>query len=172
MRASVVETERLILRGYTPSDFPHAVEIWAHPDVVRYVSGRASTAEETWARLLRNAGLWALLGYGYWAVEEKNSGRFIGDVGFGDFKRDMTPSIAGIPEIGWVLAPQAHGKGYATEAARAALAWGETQWGAQPTVCIIDPGNTPSLRVAEKVGYREITRSVFKDHDVIVFQRG
>ncbi|MES1157067.1 MAG: GNAT family N-acetyltransferase [Alphaproteobacteria bacterium] len=172
MLAPIVETERLILRGYTPADFPEAVETWADPEVVRYVSGRASTPEETWARLLRNAGLWSLLGYGYWAVEEKSSGRFIGDVGFGDFKRTMTPLLDGAPEIGWVLSRHAQGKGYATEAARAALDWGERQWGQKHTVCIIDPDNTPSLRVADKLGYAAIARSTYKDHDVIVLRRG
>ena len=64
------------------------------------------------------------MGFGHWAVEEKASGDFIGDLGFADFKRDIQPSIQGLPELGWVLASRAHGKGYATEAVRAAIAWG------------------------------------------------
>jgi RimJ/RimL family protein N-acetyltransferase len=62
------------------------------------------------------------LSYGYWAVEEKTSGRYVGELGFADFKRDIVPSIEGMPELGWALVPQFHGKGYATEALRAAVA--------------------------------------------------
>ena len=101
-------------------------------------------------------GHWALLGYGYWAVEEKSSGRYVGELGFADFKRDIAPSIDGIPELGWALAPQFHGKGYATEALRAAVAWGDSHLAQRRTVCIIHRDNHRSFRIAEKLGYKSI----------------
>ena len=79
--------------------------MWADAGVTRFISGRPFTREECWARLLRYAGLWPTLGFGYWAIEDKAEGRFLGEAGFADFKRDMTPSIEGLPEAGWVLAP-------------------------------------------------------------------
>ena len=76
---------------------------------------------------MRYRGLWPVLGYGYWAVEETASGRFVGDVGFADFHRVLEPSIRGVPEMGWVLAPEVHGNRYASEAVTAALHWLDAQ---------------------------------------------
>lgn len=167
----ILETERLRLRPYREHDFAAIAEIWADPIVQRYTSGRAFSQEETWARTLRNAGLWPLLGFGYWALEEKSSGELAGEIGFADFKREIQPSLAGVPEAGWILASRFHGKGYATEAVRAALAWGDQHLGRSRTVCLIHQENAASIRVAEKTDFREYARTRYKDHDVIIFQR-
>ncbi|MGC2109625.1 MAG: GNAT family N-acetyltransferase [Candidatus Korobacteraceae bacterium] len=167
----VLETERLRLRGHRPDDFAACTMMWADPVVVRHTAGRPQSGEETWTKILRYAGLWPLLGFGFWAMEEKATGEFVGEVGFADFKRDMEPSIAGIPEMGWVLASKAHGKGYATEAVRAAIAWGDQHLSAARTVCLIQPENAASLRVAEKCGFREYERTMYKEHDVILLER-
>ncbi len=66
--------------------------MWADPEVTRYIGGKPLTEEESWARLLRYVGHWSLLGFGYWVVEEKTTGNFIGEVGFADYKRDL-PSL-------------------------------------------------------------------------------
>lgn len=169
--APVVETPRLILRAYVLEDFPHVVATWADKEVVRYISaGRPFTEEETWARFLRNISLWPMLGYGYWAATERSTGRYVGDVGFADFKRDIEPSLKGVPEIGWVLASWSHGRGYATEAARAAIDWIEAL-GRRRTVCIIDDANGASVRVAEKLGFREFARSIYKGSPIVMFER-
>jgi RimJ/RimL family protein N-acetyltransferase len=167
----LVETKRLKLRGHRLEDFIHCAAIWADPIVTRYIGGKPFSEEETWARFLRYAGHWSLLGFGYWAIEEKETGDFVGELGFADFKRDLEPSIKGMPELGWVLASRAHGKGYATEAARAAVAWGETHFGKALTVCIIHPENLASIRVAEKCGYKEARRTTYKGHATVVFAR-
>jgi RimJ/RimL family protein N-acetyltransferase len=168
--APVIETERLILRAHTLDDFGACAAMWGDPRVTRHIGGRPSTEEEVWARVLRYAGLWALLGYGYWALEERESGRFVGEAGFADFRREVTPPLDA-PEAGWVLAPWAHGRGYATEAVRAALAWGDAHLAARATVCMIAPENAASIQVAAKCGYRERTRTTYKDEDTIVFER-
>jgi RimJ/RimL family protein N-acetyltransferase len=111
------------------------------------------------------------MGYGYWMAVEKATGRFVGDVGFADFKRAIEPSLKGIPESGWVLSPHAHGMGYATEAVQAILAWGDAHFRLARTACIIQPENTASIRVAEKCGYKELTRTKYKGHDVLMFVR-
>ena len=170
--APVVETPRLILRAYRIEDFPSVVATWADPEVVRYVNGgRPFTEEQTWARFLRNTALWPMLGYGYWAATEKSTGRYVGDVGFADFKREIEPSLKGVPEIGWVLARWSHGRGYATEAAGAAITWLEGTLGPQRTVCIISDENHASLRVAQKLGYREFARSEFRGAPIVMFER-
>lgn len=167
----VLHSERLILRGHTLADFDESAAMWADPQVTRHIGGRPSTGEEAWARLLRYAGLWALLGYGYWVVRERETGRLVGEVGFVDYRRDVTPPLGDAPEAGWVLAPWAHGRGFATEAVRAALAWADTHLDAPRTVCMIAPENAASLHVAEKCGYREFARGTYKGEETVLCER-
>jgi len=172
----VVETERLRLRAMRPEDFGECAAMWADPEVTRYIGGKPLTAEETWSRMLRGVGHWAWRGFGYWAMEEKSTGRFAGEMGFSDWKREMEPSLQGVPELGWVLARHAHGQGYATESARAAIVWGDANIKSVPsllgrTVCIIDPEHARSIRVAMKCGFRELLRTTYKSEHTIVFSR-
>lgn len=171
MSVPVLETERLILRGRTMADFPAYRDMLADINVMRGIGGKALNQEEAWFRFARQAGFWALKGYGCWAVEEKHTGLFIGDVGVAEFKRDIEPSLIGKPEFAWVLVAAAHGKGYATEAARAALGWADGKFPEATMCCIIDVRNTASIRVAEKLGFREAARTKYHADDVIVFER-
>lgn len=125
----VIETARLFLRGPRPADLPDSVALWSDPVVTRYTSGKPLSEEEVWGRLLRYVGHWARMGFGYWVVEEKATGRFAGEMGFSDWKREIKPSLQGLPELGWVLASGVHGQGYATEAARAAIQWAHSPFG-------------------------------------------
>ena len=104
-------------------------------------------------------------------IEEKATGAYIGEVGFADFKRQMEPSLGDTPEIGWVLATGSHGKGYATEAVQAVVAWGDAQWPGRPTVCIVAPDNLASIHVARKCGYVERERATYRGEPTIIFQR-
>ena len=171
MQVPILETPRLRLRAHTVADFPALRAVWADEAVVRHIGGKPSRPEESWARLLRYRGLWPLLGFGYWAVEEKASGRFAGDIGFGDFHRAIEPSIHGVAEMGWVLGPDFHGKGYASEAVAAALRWFDAECKGR-SVCIIDPANVPSLRVATRNGLREYARTTFMGDEVLLLDRG
>ncbi|MGH8156766.1 MAG: GNAT family N-acetyltransferase [Rhodanobacter sp.] len=167
----LIETERLRLRAHRAEDHAGCLAIWSDPEVVRYIGGRPFTAEEVWKRLLQYVGLWSLLGYGYWAVEEKDSGRYIGDIGYADFRRDMQPSLQGMLEFGWVLAPQVHGNGYASEAVAAISAWSQALYPELRVVCIISPENLPSIRVAEKAGFRLWQQTLYHDSPTLVFTR-
>ncbi|MGO9516582.1 MAG: GNAT family N-acetyltransferase [Candidatus Korobacteraceae bacterium] len=167
----ILETERLKLRGHRRADFTDCAAMWRDATVTRYIGGKPFSREEVWARLLRYVGHWAWLGFGYWAVEEKATSELVGELGFADFKRDIKPSLEDTPELGWVLASRAHGRGYATEAVRAALTWADEHFGNARTVCIIHPENLASVRVAEKCGYREFQRTTYKGHDIILFER-
>ncbi|MER9104584.1 GNAT family N-acetyltransferase [Mesorhizobium sp. M7A.F.Ca.US.010.02.1.1] len=169
--APVIETKRTILRAHRLDDFDAYAAMWTDPVVTRFIGGKPRTREESWMRFLRHAGLWSLLGYGFWAIEEKATGRFIGEAGFHDLKRDMEPSIEGIPEAGWALVPAVHGAGFATEVVARVLAWGEAIFGREKTVCIIDPENGASLRVAAKCGYREVVKTTYHDTPTILLAR-
>ena len=169
--APVIETQRTILRAHRMGDFDAYATMWADPVVTRFIGGKPRTREESWMRFLRHAGLWSLLGYGFWAIEEKATGRFVGEAGFHDLKRDMEPSIEGIPEAGWALAPAAHGAGLATEIVSRVHVWGDETFGRTRTVCIIDPENTASQNVARKCGYSEVTRTLYHDAPTILLER-
>lgn len=168
----VLETDRLVLREHRLEDFPVLFEMWSDPVVTRLIGGKPRPKEEVWLKFLRVAGLWAHLGYGYWIVEERSSGATLGEIGFADFKRDLFPSIEGEPELGYAFAAAAHGKGYASEAARAVVAWGDHHFSTDDRMsCIISPENASSLRIAEKCGFRETARSAYHGDDVIILHR-
>jgi RimJ/RimL family protein N-acetyltransferase len=169
--APTLHTARLFLRPHHAGDLDACSAMWENPIVTRHISGRSSSRHETWMRILRYAGLWSMLGYGYWAVEERASGKYVGDVGFADFHRELLPPIDGIPEAGWVLDPDFYGRGFATEAMRGALAWADANITADRTVCIIAPENIASIRVAEKTGYVETVPASFQGEPAILMMR-
>ena len=169
--APTLETDRLTLRGHTPADFDACAAMWADPLVTRHIGGRPASEEEVWARVLRYAGLWALLGFGYWVVRERATGRFVGEVGFADFRRAIEPPLVGTPEVGWALAAWAHGQGFATEAVRAAVAWGDAHLDAERTACIITAENAASLRVAGKCGYQRAADRRYREQPIRVYER-
>jgi len=122
-------------------------------------------------RLLRQAGHWSLLGYGFLAIEEKATGCFVGEAGLARFHRGLGPCFDDAPEAGWAIAPWAQGHGYATEAAAAALAWTEARLGLRRTVCLVHEGNASSRRVAEKLGYARIGQCRYRGYDALMFER-
>jgi RimJ/RimL family protein N-acetyltransferase len=167
----VLETSRLILRAHTVADFEDVAGLWGDERITRFIGGKPSTREETWARLLRYAGNWSLLGWGFWCAREKESGAYVGDMGFISALRGLPEPFGDYPEVGWSLTHAMHGKGYATEAVRAALAWGDVHLPGVKTVCIIDPDNGPSRAVAERCGFTEFGRGTYHDDELIMLQR-
>jgi RimJ/RimL family protein N-acetyltransferase len=170
-RAPIVETGRLRLRAHTIDDFEACVAMWTDPAVFRYIGGKASMRGQVWSRILAYAGHWTLMGFGYWAVDSRETGGYVGELGFADFKREMTPSLAGKPELGWALVSAASGRGFATEALRAAAAWGDANLAALRTTCIVDAENLASLRVAAKIGFRQTVATAFNERRTLVLER-
>ncbi len=168
--APILETERLLLRPHEASDFEAVFTMWADPLVMRHILGRPSTREESWSRVLRYAGHWSLLGFGFWAMQEKGGAEFVGEVGVAEFQRQIEPTLGGDPEAGWVLSSAAHGRGYATEAMRAVLAWSDRELRCR-TGCIIGPANVGSIRVAEKLGFSEWQRATYHGDSLIMLRR-
>jgi RimJ/RimL family protein N-acetyltransferase len=165
------ETARLAMRPHVRADFDESAAMWGDERVTRHIGGRPSTREESWSRLLRCVGHWSLFGYGYFVVREKASGRYVGEVGVAHFEREMDPPLGNVAEAGWVLAPWAHGQGFATEAVVGVLGWLEASVGVTETVCIVDVSNLPSLRVAEKCGYGRLRETTYKGDAIVVLGR-
>lgn len=169
--APEIETSRLLLRAHRLDDFEPFAAMWANPDVTRFIGGSPSTREVSWSRLLRYAGHWTMLGFGFWAIEEKATGRFVGELGFHEMRRELVPPIEGTPEMGWTLIPDAQGRGFASEALEAALAWGDAHFGGADFVCIINAEHARSIALAEKFGFCEDTLALFHGAPVTVFRR-
>ncbi len=166
-----IETDRLVLRARTIEDFPAYCEIWANPETTRFIGGSPISSEDSWMRFSRAAGQWRLCGYGLWAVEERSTGRFIGEVGAADFKRIISPPLEGMPECAWSLDPAVHGRGFASEALAAALKWLDATSTSERFCCIIDPANAPSIRVAEKAGFRLVGTADYKGAEINLYHR-
>ena len=141
------ETERLLLRQWQEKDFGPFADYYADPETARFVGG-VQDADQAWRRMASLIGHWALRGYGYWAVEEKGSGLFVGSVGL--WRSPGWPEL----ELGYWLVREGQGKGYATEAGAAARDAAFEALGADTLVSYIDPENEPSKRVAERLGAR------------------
>lgn len=169
--ALMLATPRLTLRVHGLTDAAESAAMWADPEVTRHIGGRPSTRDASWLRLLTYAGTWSLLGYGYFVVRERATGRWVGEAGLADFHRDVVPSFDGVPEAGWALASWAHGRGYATEALRAVLGWADSHLRAPRTVCMISSQNAASIRVATKCGYRTVGETTFKGEATTIFER-
>jgi RimJ/RimL family protein N-acetyltransferase len=142
-----LETERLSLRPFREDDVSALFGLLQEPDVFRFVGDRrAPTLQETWRAVAGWIGHWAMRGYGQWAVEERGSGRFVGRAGI------INPAEWPGPEVGYLLGRAWWGRGYATEAASAAMDWGFQQIGFDDLISLIDPDNKASVAVATRLG--------------------
>jgi RimJ/RimL family protein N-acetyltransferase len=169
--APPIATERLILREIRAEDFGAVHALWTDPENVRFVGGKPSTPSQSWRRITNSAGMWPILNYGYWALEEKSTGDFIGLVGFADFHRDEPAGFSGDPEIGYVIDKQVHGKGYGREAMAACMQWFDDTHGRIRTICMIEPGNIASLKIAERLGYKTYAEGEIDGAAVLLMER-
>jgi RimJ/RimL family protein N-acetyltransferase len=172
----ILETPRLRLRAQTLADLSAYTALWSEPTVTRYTTGRPITREEMWSRLLRNTGHWTLLGFGTWLVEERSTRAFAGELGLFDYQRNLlypdgTSRPFTTPEIGWVLSPAMHSRGYATEAATAVLQWARDRFTATEISCLIHPDNAPSLNVAAKLGFTPRETVTYREAPAILLSR-
>jgi RimJ/RimL family protein N-acetyltransferase len=169
--APTLETERLILREFRGQDLDAHAATLGDAEVMRHIGGKPINREDSWRRLLSGVGMWSLVGMGPWAVEQKSNGRMVGHCGFFQFNRDMKPSILGEPEMGWIFDRSVHGQGIAFEACQAALAWGQREIGAESYPAIIDLENTPSMKLAERLGFVREADAVYRDAPIAFFRR-
>lgn len=166
-----IETARLCLREQRLKDFDAYAAMWNEEDVLRFTRREPLSLEQRWARFMRTPGFWAYLGFGLFTVEERESGRFVGQVGFFDARRDMEPAIDGALEAGWTFASGFRGRGYGREATDALLTWGEGAFPSRRSVAMIDPANEPSLKLAAGLGFRRYDETVYEGHRVLLLER-
>lgn len=160
----VIETERLRLRGFTVEDKPAYAAMRADPDVVRYLVGGEALipfAEEIAdSRIAAFRKAWSA-GFGVWAVEDKETGRFLGQAGLARLERSSDV------EVLYALTRAAWGKGYAREAARAALAYAFGAVELRRVVAFVVPQNIASSRVLEAVGLTALGETRYNDFPVL-----
>ena len=171
MSAPTIETERLVLRAFRRDDLDAYAATLADRDVVRHLGGHVFNREDSWRRLTMAVGQWPLLGYGYWAVDRKADGRLVGQAGFADFERGMTPDISGAPEMGWVFDKSVHGAGIAGEACRAALEWIDATLAPPQIPAIIAIHNAKSMRLAERLGFVREPDAIYREDHIALFRR-
>ena len=165
-----IVTDRLILRPLSLQDWEAYATSWADPKMTAFIGGTPRDRTTSWAKFSAAAGMWSLIGYGYWSFVDRKTETFLGNGGLARHERGLA-ELEGFPEAGWAFVPDAWGHGYATEAMAAVLDWADAELTAPETRCIIDPGNTASIRVAEKLGYAKIAEVDFPPATTIVFGR-
>ena len=165
-----IETARLRLRPPHFLDKPVHIAMWADPRVTRFIGGEPRAPDVSWGKFLSSAGLWPVMGFGYWVFADRDSNALIGMGGLSYFCRGI-PELEDLPEAGWAFDADHWGGGLATEAMSAALGWADTTLDAPEVRCIIDPGNAASERVAEKLGFRRIGDSDALGHVVGIYSR-
>jgi RimJ/RimL family protein N-acetyltransferase len=149
----IAETDRLILRRLRTSDAAAVERVLGDADVMRFGQGAQSPqGVRAWLRreITDRYPAW---GFGKWAVVERSTGEMIGYCGLAQFNDRCLPGEA---ELGYRFAKSCWGRGYATEAARAARDYAFVVLQLPRLIAVIDPDNAASIRVAEKLGMRHI----------------
>lgn len=147
MTGPVLQTERLTLRPIALEDFPRWAEMMADPEASRFLGG-VTPASTAWRGFMSMAGAWSLTGIAMFSVIERSTGLWLGRIG--PWRPHGWPGN----EVGWGLHPDAQGRGYALEAAIAAIDYAFEVLDWSDVIHCIDPDNIPSQRLAERVGSR------------------
>lgn len=166
-----LETPRLRLRPYRLDDFERYATMWTEPAVVRFIGGAPLSREAAWIRFLRQIGLWHYLGFGFFAIEDRTTGVFLGECGFHDLHRTLSPSIEGTMEAGWGLVTEAQGQGLSEDAMRAAVAWADSSFPDARMTCIIRPDHAASLHIAGKLGFVPFARADYAGAPTLLLER-
>ena len=140
-----IETARLRLRHWKEGDFDQFARYYADPDDARFVGGQKDP-DQAWRHMALQIGHWQLRGFGYWAIEEKETGAFVGSAGL--WRSPGWPEL----ELGYWLVKEHQGKGYALEACRRCIEHAREALRATSLVSYIDPRNEPSIRLAKRLG--------------------
>jgi RimJ/RimL family protein N-acetyltransferase len=163
MTIPTLTTNRLLLRMLEHSDFEEYAAIHTDAEVTRFTARAHLDRMETWKHMAMIVGHWHLRGFGMWGAFERDSGRLVGRVGF--HQPDGWPDF----ELGWTMGRVSWGKGYAPEAARACLDYAFNVMKRDHVISLIDPLNTASIRVAEKIGETVEGETEIGGHKVLIY---
>lgn len=155
--APTLTSDRLTIAPLSLAHWDAYAVAWADERMTAFIGGTPRARQESWVKFTQAAGLWPLLGYGYWAFLDRATGTFLGNGGLARFERGIA-DLEGYPEAGWAFVPDAWGKGLATEAMAAVLQWADKAL-ASEVRCIIDPGNVASQKVSAKLGFQHFADS-------------
>jgi len=166
--ALVLTTERFELwRPRGPSDLEGICRLIADEETRRFLGTIAPGQQPQWERLLRNAGSWALYGYGAFYVRPRGGDEIVANCGVFHSWRGLHASMDDQPEAGWIVRRDFWGQGLAGEVVRAALSWFDATHGERRVVAMIERGNLGSERVAAAMGFRTYDE-VVDEHGVLV----
>ena len=163
-------TNRLRLRRYRACDLDARAALFSAADHLRFMGGPQSR-EECWARIQRYVGHWTLLDHGLFAIEERATARLVGEAGLARFARGLGADFDDAPEAAWVVAGEAGGQGYATEAMRAAIGWHGGRFGPTRMVCVLAHANVVSLHLAQRLGFRPFAEREYKGAPRLLLER-
>jgi RimJ/RimL family protein N-acetyltransferase len=161
---TTLTTGRLALREMTDADLDDMAALLGDEQLMRYYP-RPKTREEAQGWINWNKGLYQEHGFGLWLVTLADTGEFVGDCGLTVQQVDGVAEI----EVGYHVRTDLQGLGYATEAAAAARDFGRDALGLERLIAIINPDNTPSQRVAAKIGLQPEKRSVVSGQECVIF---
>lgn len=168
-------TDRLELWRPAASDHAELCAMMQSEVTRRFLGTWQPTPADMHARLLRNAGSWALYGYGTFMVRERGvkgrNARIVANCGVFHSWRGLGEDFDDQPEAGWIVAEDRAGLGYAGEVMQAVLAWFDAEHGPRRTVCVIDPANTPSIKLADRFGYLPLRDTEFGGDPIRLFER-
>lgn len=159
----VLETERLVMRGFRQSDLDAFAAFYTDAELTHFIGG-ALPREEAWQRMAMRCGSWLLRGFGYWALESKAERKLVGFCGL------TYPEGWPEQEIGWALFREAQGNGFATEAAARARAYAYDVAGWTTAISLINPLNQPSLRVAQRLGAKQDGTFMLKGAELGIYR--
>lgn len=166
-----IETDRLVLRPFRTEDREPFHALLAHDQIKRFTGNHDRNHQQVWFMLLRRIGHWHLMGYGYWVITDKATGLFLGEAGLQEAMRDIRPSITGKPEAGWSIRPDRQGEGLATEALGTVFNWADEHMPSLPLTALIEPENSPSLKLAARFGFTHRADSLMDGTPIGIFER-
>ncbi len=164
----LLTTERLELWQPQIGDFAGIDAIYADPRTLEFLGTWTPSPADSFSRLLRNAGGWALYSYGIFCVRKRGEAQIIGTCGVFRSYRGFAEGLNDVPEAGWIVHPDHWGQGYAGEAMAAVMLWFDAVHGKQRVACMIEEGHAVSERLAAKLGFVEYARHKEPDEKPLV----
>ncbi len=166
-----IETQRLILRPHVLEDFEACCFLASDADAQHLYPHRSLNRERVWHRLLGMLGHWAVMDYGLLLMQQRATGRVVGEVGYAQSLRGLGPDFDIWPELSWMVTSDARGHGYPTEAALVIQKWLDDLFAFERTVCMVDPHQEAPLKTAQKLGFHPYDHAEYNGRPVTKLRR-